>query len=58
MTRKGTSRRDFLKSAGIASVAVGLHTATGAVAKLQRIAGGKPRNVIFILSDDHRYDFM
>jgi len=24
----------------------------------KRIAGVKPRNVIFILSDDHRYDFM
>ena len=25
---------------------------------LKKIAGSKPRNVIFILSDDHRYDFM
>ena len=25
---------------------------------IKRIAGVKPRNVIFILSDDHRYDFM
>ena len=24
----------------------------------QRIAGAKPRNVVFILSDDHRYDAM
>src|SRR6187549_1215276 len=24
----------------------------------QKIAGAKPRNIIFILSDDHRYDFM
>ncbi len=24
----------------------------------QKIAGVKPRNIIFILSDDHRYDFM
>jgi arylsulfatase A-like enzyme len=58
MTGKRTSRRDFLKSAGIASLAVGLHTTARAVAKLQKIAGGKPRNVVFILSDDHRYDFM
>ena len=26
--------------------------------KFQNISGVKPRNVIFILSDDHRYDFM
>ena len=25
---------------------------------IQKIAGTKPRNVVFILSDDHRYDFM
>ena len=25
---------------------------------VQKIAGAKPRNVIFILSDDHRHDFM
>ena len=25
---------------------------------LKKVAGKKPRNVIFILSDDHRYDFM
>lgn len=25
---------------------------------VKKIAGAKPRNVIFILSDDHRYDFM
>jgi len=26
--------------------------------KLPKIAGAKPMNVVFILSDDHRYDFM
>ena len=26
--------------------------------KFEKIAGSKPRNIIFILSDDHRYDFM
>ena len=25
---------------------------------LNKIQGQKPRNVVFILSDDHRYDFM
>ena len=27
-----------------------------AALELQRIADGKPRNIIFILTDDHRYD--
>jgi hypothetical protein len=26
--------------------------------KYELISGTKPRNIIFILSDDHRYDFM
>ena len=26
--------------------------------QFEQIKGTKPRNVIFILSDDHRYDFM
>jgi N-acetylglucosamine-6-sulfatase len=60
MISKNTSRRDLLKSVGIASLAVGLgsRTTAKAVQKLQKITGRKPRNVIFILSDDHRYDFM
>jgi len=59
MTSKGTSRRDLLRSAGQACLGVGLlHTAANALPKLERIAGGKTRNVVFILSDDHRYDFM
>lgn len=59
MTGKGTSRRDLLKSAGLASLGVGvLQAAANALPKLERIAGAKTRNVVFILSDDHRHDFM
>ena len=54
---KTTNRREFLKSLGLATVA--LPFATGcATARPLFNAGKKPRNVIFILSDDHRYDFM
>ncbi len=54
---KTTNRREFLKSLGLATVA--LPFATGcATAQPLFNAGKKPRNVIFILSDDHRYDFM
>ncbi len=60
MTEKNPfSRRDFLKSAGAASVAIGFATRRAtSQAKLRKIVGKKPGNVIFILSDDHRYDFM
>ena len=50
-----TTRRDFVKMMGLAAMAApsltGARRARGAETK-------KLRNVIFILSDDHRYDFM
>jgi arylsulfatase A-like enzyme len=54
------NRRDFLHSAGVASLALGLGSisASQKTGTPQRIPGRKPRNVIFILCDDHRYDFM
>jgi N-acetylglucosamine-6-sulfatase len=54
------NRRDFLQSAGVASLALGLGSARAESkgSGLQKIPGRKPRNVVFILSDDHRYDFM
>ncbi len=54
------NRRDFLQSAGAASLALGLARATTGQQKnrLNTIPGRKPRNVVFILADDHRYDFM
>lgn len=58
----GTNRREFLRAAGMATAAV-MAGVTGCAAqpqstKLESVAGIKPRNVVFILSDDHRYDFM
>jgi len=55
MMRNQTTRRDFVKMMGLAAVAApslmsGNH-ASGAGSR-------KLKNVIFILSDDHRYDFM
>jgi N-acetylglucosamine-6-sulfatase len=53
------NRRGFLKAAGLALAA----TAIGS--SLRRICRGAPagggsvrRNIVFVLSDDHRYDFM
>ncbi len=55
MTTHQLQRRSFLKSAS--TVIAGLpfiHTLSHA----QREPSQKPRNIILILSDDHRYDFM
>ena len=54
---KRTNRRDFLKKLGLAATAVpfAVESAAGQVA---HNPSPKPKNVIFILSDDHRYDFM
>lgn len=52
-----SSRRGFLRLVGVAAAAMAVPTAqVGAMRRSRR--GKKPRNVIFILSDDHRYDFM
>ena len=56
-----TNRREFLKAAGVAGILGATGFAAAAeekIAKLESIAGAKPRNVVFILSDDHRYDFL
>ena len=50
-----TTRRDFVKMLGLAAVSV------PTLDRARRASGGagkKLKNVIFILSDDHRYDFM
>jgi N-acetylglucosamine-6-sulfatase len=52
------SRRVFLRTAGTAVSALPLLMRTVSASEAKRIRAGKPRNVIFILSDDHRYDFM
>jgi N-acetylglucosamine-6-sulfatase len=54
---KTITRRGFLKSVGLATAALPFVTGCAAAQPLFN-AGKKPRNVIFILSDDHRYDFM
>ncbi|NQT24829.1 sulfatase [candidate division KSB1 bacterium] len=55
---KQVTRRSFLQTAGAAAAAVPLLAGDSKLYKLQKIKGAKPRNVIFILSDDHRYDAM
>ncbi|HCO92765.1 MAG TPA: acetylglucosamine-6-sulfatase, partial [Phycisphaerales bacterium] len=52
-----TNRREFLKRLSLAAAALPF-TAESALAGALSSSGRKPRNVIFILSDDHRYDFM
>ena len=62
--RTPRSRRDFLRSAGLGAAAVAISGCAGrrAVAApgdaAAGIAKGPRRNIIFVLSDDHRYDFM
>jgi N-acetylglucosamine-6-sulfatase len=53
-------RRHFLMSAGAVPLALGLAGAGAGPQqdKLRQIPGRKLRNFVFILSDDHRYDFM
>lgn len=52
-----TNRREFLKTLGLTAATLPF-AGKSAAAQLQSRSGKKPKNVIFILSDDHRYDFM
>lgn len=58
------SRRSFLTSIGAGMAAAPLLSVAGkakalaGLETLKRKSGQKPMNIIFILSDDHRYDFM
>lgn len=53
------SRRQFLKTAGAGAMTLPLLTSSKKISKkLSSMGSHHPRNVIFILSDDHRYDFM
>ena len=49
------SRREFLRLAGVGAVALGLSGGVLGGADAKKAA---KRNVVFVLSDDHRYDFM
>jgi N-acetylglucosamine-6-sulfatase len=54
------TRREFLETMGSMAAAMPLVTARAQEKQLdlQTMVGIKPPNVVFILSDDHRYDFM
>lgn len=52
------TRRSFLQTAGTMAVTAPLLTGTSQLQNLRKIPDARPRNVIFILSDDHRYDAM
>lgn len=59
LAEKTCSRREFLEVMGIAAVTFPLVTeCAAATLKLEKIKNRKPKNIIFILSDDHRFDFM
>jgi N-acetylglucosamine-6-sulfatase len=51
-------RRTFLNQALLGTVATSLSAAQqpSGVASLRQRSGARPRNIIFILTDDHRYD--
>ncbi len=59
MSANTTSRRSFLGALGAVSAALPfIAKKSQAETTLKTIPNAKPKNVIFILSDDHRYDFM
>jgi len=60
MEQNGLTRRGFLRSSGAAAMTLGAMTAGASLGeqKLQRVPNAKPRNVVFILADAHRFDFM
>lgn len=54
-----TTRRRFLGALGATAAAMpGIADAQEGMPQIQRKPGATPRNVIFILCDDHRFDFM
>ena len=62
--RRGMSRREFLKSTGLTTLALRtgalagistMATATESGAKAAGSAGGGPYNILFILTDQERY---
>ncbi len=56
--QKPYTRRRFMRTiAGVSAVPLILNRCADSLA-LSQLSGRQPRNVILILSDDHRYDFM
>ena len=58
MNESNVSRRKFLGAVGTAAVSLPYSVAAAEKIKIKKKKGKIPRNIIFILSDDHRYDFM
>lgn len=60
--KSGISRRNFMGTLGLSAAALPFLRLGGNPSKkgieIQKLKDVKPKNVIFILSDDHRYDFM
>ena len=52
------SRRDFLKLAGRGTAALALFGVAGRSLRAAQRSKTALRNIVFVLSDDHRYDFM
>jgi N-acetylglucosamine-6-sulfatase len=58
-SQKGySSRRDFLKTVAGGTAALAFWAAAGQTLFAAENEKAKPRNIVFVLSDDHRYDFM
>ena len=53
-----TQRRDFLKSIGQSAAALMFLDVAGCALRAAQRDGTARRNIVFVLSDDHRYDFM
>ena len=56
--RPQCSRRDFLRLAGRGTAALAFCSTTGQSLLAARKQKTVRRNIVFVLSDDHRYDFM
>lgn len=57
--KKNLSRREFIGVLGVTAAALPHKDAYGTLfSKVEKLKSVTPRNMIFILSDDHRYDFM
>ena len=48
----------YLSLTGLCLLSFCISTAVAVDVTVERVAGAKPRNVVYILSDDHRYDAM
>ncbi len=56
--RTGSGRRDFIKSVGGGMATLALCNTAQQAFSVARQANKERRNIVLVLSDDHRYDFM